>query len=163
MAIHSRNEWDSVDVDASTMATAGVHTSLGATAAALLRANPRRELKPRLSHALQDLLDGIRAMRAHLASADRLLSDEGSVPEQLLASLAVRASEPDARAEVLARTLDELVESLQMLVHADEYSDEEVTSAAADVENFLGELGILQTTRSQGSFGDGYEMAALVR
>lgn len=140
MPIYSDNEAESEDRLASLLASAGATTSMAASAAAALKANPEGPISPRLTAALVSVVHQFE--RANTVP-DEVFRRDNSVrfPEELVVRLAHNGpmQAQTSPRESIKRLLDDLKSLL----------DTPTSDVASRVEGFLRQLSELETAQAQ--------------
>ena len=140
MPIYSDDEAEVEDRLASLLAGAGATTSLAASAAAQLRANPSEELPPRLRAALESTVHFFE--RSATIDVSYETPNHLPVPEVLLAKLAEES--PGAEVGGNARDfINRLLEDLRSLLI------KPTSEIAARVEQFLSALSQAENSQAQ--------------
>jgi hypothetical protein len=140
MPIYSDNEAETEDRLASLLAGAGATTSMAASAAAALKANPEERLSPRLTAALASTL---RQFERANTVPDEVFRGESTVrfPEELVARL---AHESPMEAQASPRDFINLfLADLKALLEAP------TSDVASRVEAFLRQLSEIETAQAQ--------------
>ena len=144
MPIHSEEEAELEERLASLLAGAGASSSLAATAAAMLRANPSKELTPRMLSAVRSVIEVVeRALTIGAAfPAGEEAASRFAFPEQIVMSL-VEQPRPRETSEPRQEAMISILNDLQSLLR------EPTVEVAERAEQFLAELSRLETLHAQ--------------
>jgi hypothetical protein len=142
MAIYSDNEAEVEDRLASYLAGAGTTSSLAASAAAALKADPQHPISPRLRAALEAMVRLMEAVMEIDLSPPAEGGDRVPFPEELVAKLAQPSSTGD-EAATAAEKVQALVTDLKLLLESPS------ADVAGRVESFLAALSRMENAQAQ--------------